>query len=372
MNPENQSSLSTWEQEIIQYGYSQQMPMNDNGFTPIGGDMGMDCEDFDVTEIPAYLPSGTGEHIYLKNKKKDHSTHDVIRTLEKVFQVKETAIGYAGKKDAKAVTRQWMSIQTHISDEQIQSCLEQLLRFDWMKVLKVSKHNNKLRLGHLTGNHFKIRLNHVQADDRIIETACNKLNQSGFINYFGRQRFGFDKSNIEHGLRIMAGEKARHQQKLMCISAIQSALFNLAAARRFKSVGFQVLTGDVMRKINAGCFVCDDPVTDQKRANDREIAVTVSLPGKKVIHGNGFSEETELQAITDFTDFWKQNNANTCSDFSNLTKLADGDRRQLWVFPENLTFRRIDNQSIEVDFSLPSGSYATILLRHLCGLSFTR
>lgn len=48
-----------------------------------------------------------------------------------------------------------------------------------------------LRLGDLKGNHFKILLRDVIADsDESIGNAVQSLESSGFINYFGLQRFG--------------------------------------------------------------------------------------------------------------------------------------------------------------------------------------
>ena len=364
--------LLPWEHEIIIHGYSNDMPMNDKCFDPIGGDIGTECSDFEVEEIPAYQPCGTGEHLYLWIEKTAHPTQDLIRIAERIFNVRESAIGCAGKKDTHATTRQWISIQTHLNEVDVQDRIEQFSSHSWLKILKYTRHTNKLRTGHLIGNHFKIRLNHVTAEDQAIHHACEILMHQGFINYFGRQRFGFERANVAEGLKIMAGARAKHQQRLLYINAIQSALFNLTAARRFHTCGMKAFEGDVMRKHNAGCFICDAPDIDNARVENHEIYVTLPLPGKKTMHGHGFTEELEAKALEDFISCWKQQPETVSYDFSSLINLADGDRRQMWIFPENLIFHRQDNESITVDFTLSSGSYATILLRHLCGPSFTR
>jgi len=47
-----------------------------------------------------------------------------------------------------------------------------------------------LTLGSLSGNQFIITLRSVDAEDDLIIQACNSVKESGFINYFGTQRFG--------------------------------------------------------------------------------------------------------------------------------------------------------------------------------------
>src|SRR4051794_30884966 len=69
-------------------------------------------EDFLVEEIPAYLPTGIGEHLYLWIEKRDLSTQDAVRIVAALLGVKDRDIGYAGQKDRKAVTRQWLSVHT--------------------------------------------------------------------------------------------------------------------------------------------------------------------------------------------------------------------------------------------------------------------
>ena len=61
-------------------------------------------------------------------------------------------------KDARAVTRQWMSIE-HVDPARVQA-----LEISRLRVLSVTRHHNKLRLGHLKGNRFVIRVRGTQTD----------------------------------------------------------------------------------------------------------------------------------------------------------------------------------------------------------------
>jgi len=90
--------------------------------------------------------------------------------------------------------------------------------------------------------------------------------------------------------------------------------------------------------------------------------------------GTGYTLDLESKCAQDLGLAWP----NTAPDapglkFDSVKNLAEGDRRVLWVRPQEVSFKRIDNtNNIHIDFDLPSGSYATVLLRHLCGSSFTR
>ena len=113
-------------------------------------------EDFIVEELPLYEPSGQGTHVYALIEKKGISTPDALAQIARVLGIPRWQIGFAGQKDARAVTRQWISVE-HIKPEQL---LE--LDIPKIKVLSVDRHGNKLKLGHLSGNRFVIRLRKLQ------------------------------------------------------------------------------------------------------------------------------------------------------------------------------------------------------------------
>ena len=97
-------------------------------------------EDFFVEEIPLYEPSGQGTHIYALIEKKGISTPDALAQIARVFGIPRWQVGFAGQKDARAVTRQWISIE-HISVEQMLN-----LEIPKIKVLSATRHSNKIKL----------------------------------------------------------------------------------------------------------------------------------------------------------------------------------------------------------------------------------
>ncbi len=74
-------------------------------------------EDFRVEERLAFAPSGTGEHLYLFVEKTGLQTEELAARLALRFSVARRDVGYAGRKDRRAVTRQWFSVPTRTEPE---------------------------------------------------------------------------------------------------------------------------------------------------------------------------------------------------------------------------------------------------------------
>lgn len=150
-----------------------------------GGEIKRFDEDFLVEEMPLYAPSGSGTHVYFTIEKRGLPTLAAIQHIARALGRQPRDIGYAGMKDAHGVTRQMLSVE-HLENRQIES-----LALSRIKVLSLTRHTNKIKLGHLAGNRFEIKIRGARADAeeraaRILEV----LVQRGVPNYFGPQRFG--------------------------------------------------------------------------------------------------------------------------------------------------------------------------------------
>src|SRR5262245_52526819 len=86
------------------------LPYLTREFPGVGGAIKQRPEDFFVQEIPLYEPSGEGEHVYCEIQKAGVTTFDAIHRIADALRVSSRDIGYAGMKDAIAVTRQVISI----------------------------------------------------------------------------------------------------------------------------------------------------------------------------------------------------------------------------------------------------------------------
>jgi tRNA pseudouridine13 synthase len=142
-------------------------------------------EDFLVAEVPLYQPCGEGEHTFVEIEKRGITTFEALRRISRALNVQEREIGYAGMKDARGVTRQTLSIP-RTSPERLLA-----LELPGISVLSAARHRNKLKLGHLAGNRFRIRIRNV-GDDAIANTEKTLaiLAERGVPNYFGQQRYG--------------------------------------------------------------------------------------------------------------------------------------------------------------------------------------
>jgi tRNA pseudouridine13 synthase len=171
----------------------------------IGGRLKDRPEDFVVEEIPLYEPQGSGEHLYLWIEKRNRPTMEVVRAIGKRFKVPHHRIGYAGMKDKLAVTRQWISLHTDTEIDIENEADSPSHDIEGVSILETVRHRNKLRLGHLKGNRFSIRVRGFEEDDAEQRTRAilDRLVNSGVPNFVGEQRFGVRLDNHEVGRRFL-------------------------------------------------------------------------------------------------------------------------------------------------------------------------
>lgn len=173
-----------------------------------GGSLKVHPEDFLVEEIPAYEPCGSGEHLYMLIEKRDLATLHMTRIVADHFGVKPMAVGIAGLKDKRAITRQLVSV--HIPGRKpadFPTLSHEALTVHWTDL-----HANKLRRGHLKGNRFIIRIRDVEPS-RVVNAhkSLSILAARGVPNRLGPQRFGHTLRNHEIGRAMILGN---HQQVL--------------------------------------------------------------------------------------------------------------------------------------------------------------
>jgi len=156
-----------------------------DGLPGIGGTIKERVEDFQVEELPLYPPSGKGDHTFVGISKAGISTFHAIRAIAQALGVPPNRIGYAGLKDAQATTCQVLSVHG-VPPEAVTA-----LGLSNIDVVWAERHNRKLKIGHLRGNRFTIR---VRGVDRSALVSCQAIlevmAQRGVPNHYGSQRFG--------------------------------------------------------------------------------------------------------------------------------------------------------------------------------------
>ncbi len=321
----------------------------------IGGKIKFDPEDFEVEEIPAYEPSGQGDFLYLWLEKRDMGAEYFTRQIAKRLAIPASEIGAAGLKDRRAVTRQMVSLPASVEPRLPQ------LDGDGIRVLRVSRHGNKLRPGHLHGNRFRILIREPASTD--VNAILERIHQHGLPNFYGPQRFGRDGETLQMGLALLRGEKTGKPirnpfLKKLALSAAQSALFNHALAQRMRDgLLRRVLPGDVMCKVPfGGMFVAADIETEQRRFEAREIVSAGPIFGRKTFAAKDEAAQREQSTLAAF--------ALTASSFDGFGKLLQGTRRHNLVYVADLA-AGVDEAGLRLSFTLPAGSYATVLLREI-------
>jgi tRNA pseudouridine13 synthase len=313
-------------------------------------------EDFRVEELPLYSPSGEGEHTFVHVEKRLVTTEEVAQLLARAAGVGARDVGYAGRKDRLAVATQWLSVPRLDPQRALD------LRFEGVRVLEAILHGHKLRTGQLRGNRFEIAVRGV--DDKAREAARARLAEMGRVgmaNAFGAQRFGRAGRNVEIGARLLRGEivlKDRRKARF-AISALQSAVFNDVLAARPTGIG-EFEFGDVaVLHGSGGQFLIEDVEREQPRAAAFEISPTGPIFGTRVIEPAGEVALREKAALE---------LRGIC-----LTGLRPpkgirlrGARRALRVRPDNARMRDFPG-GFWVEFELPSGSYATVLIQTVLG-----
>lgn len=318
-----------------------------------GGTLRARPEDFQVTEIPAYLPEGHGSHLYLRVRKRGRTTRDLVVALRDAG-VPDARVGVAGLKDKHAVTVQWLSLPWN--DREAADALEAL---GGVEILERSRHRNKLGVGHLRGNRFEIVLRDVEQDaaSRAAEIA-GRLAAVGVPNYFGPQRFGRYGRNVVDGLRLLAGEQVPGDRRLQrfFLSAVQSWVFNRLLAGRIRDGLFRtVLPGDWARRHDSGgVFRVEDAAADAPRAERLEISSLLPLHGRKVRLSEGEPGRREREALEELGLRWTM-----------LTGRR-GDRRPSRIVADDVAVRPVD-AGLRIDVTLPKGAYATSFLREITG-----
>lgn len=318
-------------------------------------------EDFLVEEIPAYPPSGEGQHIFLTLEKRGISTQDMVLRVARALGIPASDIGTAGQKDKMAVARQVISVPA----QGVDLAAIANLKLEGVEVLSAARHQNKLRTGHLRGNRFTIVIRGVCADAEARARAIlDVLVVAWLPNRFGAQRFGRRGDNADQGRELLEGRRRIDDRfhKRLFLSAYQSKLFNRYLELRMQDgLLHHVVEGEVLQRTGTGgLFVCtpQDMLYAQSRLEMRQIVPTGPIFGHSMFPpAEGSPAARREQQILDEESF-------DPTHFARFGRLAEGTRRALLVRVDGTSVRQADD-TLTVSFALPAGSYATVLLEEI-------
>ncbi|MEA3554790.1 MAG: tRNA pseudouridine(13) synthase TruD [Campylobacterota bacterium] len=292
--------------------------------------------DFIVQEIPLGEFTNKGNFFILKIKKEYTSTWELISYISKKLDIAENLIGYAGLKDKNATTTQYISIPLNKSRDY--KCLNSKN----IKVLDTYIHNQKIKIGDLKGNSFKITLKDIDSSDLpIIYQTLSQIQKNGMPNYFGYQRFGQD-NNFEKTKNIVYGEELLSDKRLKSFltSAYQSYFFNAWLAKRV----------EMSQENNSKKLLCLEG--DLFKNKDKKI-ITGLMPGRKVLRSKDEAGKLE-------------------SSYDDIFIHDKGYRRDAWIMPTNIQNRyNKENNSMLLEFTLPKSSYATVFIENISNKNYS-
>ena len=326
-----------------------------HGESVFEGSYRSDASDFVVTEDLGFEPEGTGPHIWALIRKTGISTEEASSRLAQASKTSRKDLGYAGKKDTKAIATQWISLpETALIEEgPIDETLE---------VLRLTKNQRKLKIGQLAGNHFQLRLLGLVIED--INARIQAISEQGVPNYFGLQRFGRSGSNLEAARRLARrdpqGRRRLHPKDGMAASAARSAGFNAILAERLTTNRWlEVSVGDVVSLAGRGShFAVSETelasVCERIRAG--ELDPTAPMAGRQT--------KTSVEQA-DFESSILQTDPELYAWMRGVFR--DEDRRAVRILPQQLE-AEVSGNTLELSFWLPKGSFATALLNELGNL----
>jgi tRNA pseudouridine13 synthase len=314
--------------------------------------------DFFVEEQLGFELSGAGEHAWLWIEKENLNTVDAAQRLARFAGLRERDVSYAGLKDRNAITRQWFSL--HLLNRAV----------DWsawadplLRILRVERHDRKLRRGAHRGNYFELVLRNVRGDATAFAQRLGMIAAHGVPNYFGEQRFGRAGRNLELARRWIGQGRPRlqRQQLSMNLSTLRSFLFNEVLARRVLDDNWcRPLAGEVFAlRGSASVFrqAVDDALLERIASGD--VHISGPLAGRAV-------EPQPLEAAAALE-------AQCLAPHADLVEAlaasgVDAARRSLRVIPADWRYAQCGDGAWQLRFTLPKGCFATGVVRELVRL----
>ncbi len=305
-------------------------------------------DDFIVEEQPIRFKN-QGNFLVLKVIKKNQNTWDLIEKMANFLKCYPNEIGYAGLKDKHATTTQYITIPKKYAKD------IKKYKHNKIKILEEYLHNEKLSIGDLVGNKFTINLYEVDFNKlNAIEKRLKLIAKNGMPNYFGFQRFGKDiDDNLAKAKEIIEGELIIKDRKIhkMIIAAYQSDFYNRWLVERLKlsKDEFKLLDGDIFYDFKSKKYFTPNAITKniQEQFENKAIVPTGLLCGRKVFRAANEARKIEAKYDDEFMQ-------------------EKGYRREAIVYPKNIfTKYNKEEEKLTLEFELPKGAYATVLLENI-------
>jgi tRNA pseudouridine13 synthase len=214
----------------------------------------------------------------------------------------------------------------------------------------------KLRRGVHRANQFTLVLREVLGERAALEQRLQKLRDKGVPNYFGEQRFGRNGSTLEQARRWMrGGRRISRDKRSLYFSALRAYVFNQLLAARVETGDWNtVKPGDVcLLHGTRSFFICEDVSDDiRARADRADIHPGLPLWGRVPSSAGTMRSGQQADCLVE------------CGDICNFLEESGLDLawRPARMLPDDFCWQFCDDGTVQLDFSLGAGGYATALL----------
>jgi len=367
-------------------------------------------QDFYVKEIIETPLGEKGEYAYYRLKKVDRNTIDVVRELSERWKIPVKNITFAGLKDKNAVTEQFLAVKG------LKNPPKEVEGQNY-KLTLVGFSDQPLQLGEFKGNYFEIVVRNVsKAERERAEKNLPFIAKYGFANYFGEQRFGsiknakefvvkhllkhdYEKALREYLLSYSDWKMKRKLKKLwgnwkeylkaMPKGAVyeRKVVGELAKGVSFKQ-SFMALPKNVrlmfaftyqsylwnkfLHRFVVRYFpYCEVPsgIKDWTYAfyKDMKDPIFEEIKDLKIPYLGIEYPPENLKVKRIIEEVLREEGINEellKEERIGIKLFSDGVRNTIAI-PEGLKLKRLGRSTVKVSFTLPPGSYATVLLRKL-------
>ena len=155
----------------------------------IGGKLRVFVKDFYVEELPLDNYEEGEDYLHFILEKTNWDTLQAIKVIAKALRVSHKRLCFAGTKDKRAVTRQRVAVWK-INEEQLRK-----VRIKDINIYIIGR-GGRIYLGDAKGNKFRVVVREIITENfqEIFKTR-EELLERGIPNYFGYQRFGTTRPN---------------------------------------------------------------------------------------------------------------------------------------------------------------------------------
>ncbi len=374
-------------------------------------------EDFQVTEILADEPVGSGPNTFIRIQKREMSTRSVVQVLAEFLDRDPDDFCVADYKERQTVATQWISLE-HLDPLSLEA-----FTHDKIEIIRLTRDEDKLEPQDLRANRYEVTIRDVSSDaEENARAGLDVLRRRGAPNWFGNQCFGYRETYHYLGWALIKkewdwflhellnkprpvdserlrqartsasqGDWERAEERFpshftaereavkslqrypdnhsraaevipedargFYLRALQGFAFNKFLQRRLDAFD-ELVPGDVaFMHETSGCFPVMDPDDERHRLERFEISPTGPMYGEKFLGGSAEVEELEDRILEELDLSY--------SDFQRAKYPVQGRRRPLRVPILQSRIQAVDSEHLEVGFTLPQGSYATVVLEEL-------